>query len=264
MSKAKRWCYTLNNPTAPLNLDATYHIYGDEVGESGTHHYQGFVIFKTQKRLTALKKLSPNAHWETTRGTNIQASEYCKKDGKFVETGELPKEKHILGGEATKRKYEEAFAQAKLGNLDEISADLRVKHYRTFKEIQKDYMLHLPPLDDTCGTWYYGHSGVGKSRRARDEHPSAYLKQSNKWWDGYQQEDAVIIDDFDKSHACLGHYLKIWADHYEFMGETKGGQIKLRPKHIIVTSQYQIEDVWDDVETVDALNRRFRQIKIIS
>nr|WAE42285.1 MAG: replication associated protein [Cressdnaviricota sp.] len=266
-AKAKRWCFTQNNPKhgkIPFEKEEVkYEVQGLEVGESGTPHYQGFVIFKSAVRLRQLKnEYGEETHWEIARGTNKQAADYCKKEGKYEEQGELPEENHIKGGEATKRMYSEAFQSAKEGKCDDIEDMLRVKHYRTFKEVQKDYMGHLPSLDDTCGIWYYGESGAGKSLTARSHDGDAYLKQCNKWWDGYQGEETVIIDDFDKSHACLAHYLKIWADHYEFMGETKGGQIKIRPKLVIITSQYQIHEIWEDPETQDALSRRFSEIKI--
>jgi len=262
MSAYKRWCYTVNNYTTLPDFgdDCEYHVYGKEVGESGTPHLQGFVIFTGRgKRLTALKKLIPTAHWERARGTNAQASAYCKKDGVFYEVGVMPPEKGAAGGAATKKRYEDAFAIACSGNIVDIEKDLLIRHYRTFKQIKLDNIGMIKPMDTTTGIWIYGRSGIGKSLYARSNWPDFYDKPCNKWWDGYKDQTAVIIDDFDNNHACLGHHLKRWADHYAFMAETKGGGIYIRPEVIIVTSQHTIRDIWhDDHTVVEALERRFK------
>lgn len=67
---------------------------------------------------------------------------------------------------------------------------------------------------ETKGVWYVGDSGAGKSFNARKDYPDAYIKNCNKWWEGYKKEKYVIMDDIDKNHECLGHHLKIWTDHY--------------------------------------------------
>jgi hypothetical protein len=77
----------------------------------------------------------------------------------------------------------------------------------------------------------------------------------------FGQEENVIIDDFDKIHHVLGHYLKIWGDRYGFTPEVKGSVTRARPKCVIVTSNYHPSDIWEDNKTLQPIMRRFQVIK---
>lgn len=106
---AKRWCFTINNPTEAdvfwNDLESTglvqdkqvdYLILQEEQGEKEhTKHYQGMIIFKDKLTLARLKKINARAHWEVMRGTPEQARDYCRKDDTYTgglryEYGKIP------------------------------------------------------------------------------------------------------------------------------------------------------------------------------
>lgn len=267
---ACRWCFTINN-WSPEDLagalampDVRYLVVAEEVGESGTPHLQGFVIFSKVRRLAAVAKLLPRSHLEQARGTNQQASDYCKKPetdpSKIHVIGELPKERGQAGGDETKRRFAEAFDLAKEGRLDEICPVLRTKYYGTYKRIKCEYQPTPADHAELISEWRWGPTGCGKSLSVRTEHPDLYRKGRNKWWDGYRDQDVVVVEDLDPSHEWMASLLKDWADHQPFQAESKGSCVEINPRLIIVTSQYPIESIFKDPESVSALNRRYKQI----
>ena len=51
-------------------------------------------------------------------------------------------------------------------------------------------------LDSLQNEYHWGASGTGKSRSVRERYPDAYIKSNNVWWDGYNDEETVIIEEF--------------------------------------------------------------------
>jgi hypothetical protein len=147
----------------------------------------------------------------------------------------------------------------------DIEPELLVKHYGQLRSIAKDNFTLPPDVDsnEKIGQWWYGESGTGKTYAATTENPSAYRKAANnKWWDNYKGEEVIIIDDLDKKHEYMGYHLKIWGDRYSFIAEIKGSAIPMRPKKIIVTSNYHPKDIWgNDVEGfLKPILRRFHVV----
>ena len=272
--KSRAWCYTLNNYTDEEvealqgvvergETSVEYLCFGKEVGESGTPHLQGYVRFKSQVRMATVKEAVGNrAHVEIARGNVQQNLDYCRKDGDFTEVGRRPMTQSDKGA-AEKRRYEDAWEAALEGRMDDIDADLRIRHYSTIKRIRAD-ALNAQALEDTTEEmlWFTGPSGTGKSRKARDDYPGLFIKPINKWWDGYTDEDTVLLDDFDKRHSVLSYHLKIWADRYPFRAEIKGGTVMIRPRRIIVTSNWTPQEIWDEDSTGD-LEPILRRFKVI-
>lgn len=260
--RSRAWCFTVNNYNANdeilfQNLDCRYMVFGRESGDKeATPHLQGYLCLGEAKTLGGVKKIHKTAHWEIARGSPEQNRTYCIKQGLFEERGVIPMNQKRKG-ESNAERWSDAKKAAIEGRLEDIPADIFVQYYRTVKEIKKDYMSKPDDLTDIENYWICGPPGSGKSRSARERYPGSYFKLCNKWWDGYQGEENVIIDDWELDHKVLGHHLKIWADRYSFLAETKGGAIHIRPKRIIVTSNYPIESVFEDNMMCSAINRRF-------
>lgn len=269
MSRSRNYCITINNYTADsiemlAQLECRYVVYGKEVGDQGTPHLQGYVSFNSLKSIAQVIKSIPGAHVTVAAGTADQNYAYCTKDGDFTERGDRPMSdatKGAVGGAAILDKWDTSRNLAKEGRFDEIDSELFIKYQGSFNKIHASENLKRKlPDTETEHLWYYGPPGTGKSRMAREMNPDLYLKMCNKWWDGYTDQDCVLLEDFDKNHACLLHHLKIWGDRYPFPGEKKGTCLVIRPNQIIVTSNYHPRDIWPGETEVDPILRRFKVV----
>lgn len=99
---------------------------------------------------------------------------------------------------------------------------------------------------------------------ARDNYPDHYPKLCNKWWEGYQGQKNVIMDDIDPDLAkCLKQHIKLWGDGYTVVLEVKGGAVKDNYLNFIVTSQYSIRECFTDEKYYQAIKRRFKEIHLV-
>lgn len=261
VSRSKSWVFTINNYTREEEGDVKelpgvqYLVYGREVGESGTHHLQGYVYFKNARTLSSLKKKLPRAHLEVRRGTHEQARDYCQKDGDFFEVGIEPEKN---GGDKLLEKIRKnrVLRDTPLNELVDTGL-INIKEVRALKNSRMDLAQELGHYEakGVRGVWYYGPPGVGKSHKARTENPNSYIKAQNKWFDGYAGEKTIILDDLDCKE--LGHYLKIWSDKWSCSGEVKGGKVPLVHDQFIVTSNFHPRELWEG-HMLEAITRRFR------
>lgn len=236
--------FTLNNWTDVdkealrqfAEADCEYLIYGDEVGEGGTPHLQGYFELKKRTRMnTVVAHMGVNAraHLEERRGSQKQAITYCKKDGRVTEFGEP---KH-MGARAD---LDEARELALTEGMGAVAANY---NYQGIRVAEKHLTYNEPARDFKPQViWLWGASGSGKSRLARlicerwyPEEKIYTKNDATKWWSGYDRHGCVIIDDFRDSWWGITEMLRI-LDRYECQVECKGGYRQLLSKLIVVTS----------------------------
>jgi len=271
--RSRAWIFTWNNPpddyTSVLDgIDCRYIIGGEEVAPStGTRHIQGYVYFREAKTVGPVRGLFAGCHVACARGSAVQNRDYCSKTREEDETpnavvysrGDIPMD-DAGRGSSERNRWQVTRDAAQLGDLETVPADIFIRYYGNLRRIERDYMPRVNALGAPCGIWIYGRAGTGKSLSVQRQFPDHYPKPRSMWWDGYQREPVVCCDDVGKYDVRLGDRFKQWADCFPFIAENKGGSVIIRPKHFIVTSQYRIEDIWEDPETREALNRRFRII----
>lgn len=245
---------------------AHYAIGGWEVAPTtGQRHLQGYVQFESKQRLSAIRRFrnGHTVHWEPARGDEQQNIDYCSKGGDIITFGDEPRV--INGGKRVKREWAEILEHVKAGRFESIDAQVQITQCRNLDYIHKKYQKRPADLDyNTKHTWIWGPTRSGKSRMAREmmRDKTWYDKTQNKWWDYYEGEEFVLIDDLEIANAtALIAHLKRWLDVYPFVGEMKGSVAKyMRPKHIIITSNFSPEMMFDRPEWLDPIRARVNVI----
>lgn len=146
---------------------------------------------------------------------------------------------------------------AKQGKLEDVPADIYVRCYNQLQRICKDHMLPKPRPGIEVRV-YYGKSGTGKTHDAIEWLGDGYYDKlpTTKFWDGYQGQDAVLIDEF-RGEIGVSHLLK-WCDKYKCSVEVKGGGVPLQATKFVLTSNKHPKDWWPELdgETYAAFSRR--------
>jgi len=273
-SAAKNWCFTLNNYSAEevtalngaITEHTSYAVYQHETGENGTRHLQGFFHFGNKVRLEWVRaRFSPRAHYEVARGTVAQNVAYCTKE-ETRDAGSMP----FTHGE------QPAGAGART-DLEDVAAEIVVKRRRltdVAAEFPVDFIkyhagltalsarLAEPRRWKTVVYWFYGSTGCGKSRAADRLAPAAYWKMGgNRWWDGYEGHEDVIIDDYRRD-LCPFHELLRLFDRYPMRVEYKGGVVDFAARRVFVTAPQAPDILWEgrSEEDLGQLMRRIEHV----
>lgn len=272
---SRYWLITVNNPEKTFeeyeNPNLSVLVGQLEKGENGTAHHQLYAEFKNPVRLGTVKSTFPRGHAEQRRGTRGDAIKYCTKD-ESREDGPWYRgisiaccEKLISGGNQNQQtaKLLEIKEKIKNGiNEEEIASEhfeLWVRYYRAFERYR--CLTTKPRNHEMNVVVLQGPTGTGKSRWALEQYPGAYWKQRSNWWDNYSGHETVIIDEF---YGWLPFDLLLrLCDRYPLLVESKGGQLQMVAKNIIITSN-SIPSMWYKSCYFDSFIRRVNKWRVIS
>lgn len=260
--KARYWLGTLPASSfchiGPLRREVLYLRGQLEEGTlSGYRHWQVLLVLSRQCRRKFVCSIYPGGHWEPSRSS--AANDYVWKEdtriaGTQFEMGSLPVNR------SNSKDWDAIRSSATSGNLDAIPSDIFVRCYHQLRSIGQDSVRPVGHVRSCYVFW--GATGTGKSRRAWEEAgTSCYSKDPRtKWWDGYQGEEHVVIDEF-RGVIDISHLLR-WFDRYPVRVERKGGSLPLSATTFWITSNLA-PIAWYpelDVATWNALERRFTEV----
>lgn len=293
-----QWCWTYFLQLSPRDDEFTQHIankvshpdtsvyvvYQREVcPDTGRVHLQGFVCFKVRHTLSAVKRLfrCDEIHVEPARYTEA-AIDYCLK----AESRQFPEQEPRTYGLRTDvpimpmvggTRSDLAIVAAAIVSGESVRSVALRQPEIFVRNCRGLAALHEHVAQPSCAEfhpktvfWFYGPTGTGKTRRAVAEaldltDPSKiYFKTPGPWWDGMNDPEVVIMDDFRASWFPFSQLLN-FLDGYQISVPVKGSFTMLRPKFIYITSAKHPEELYCALEertegSVAQLLRRITQI----
>lgn len=290
--RQRTWIVTINNFTEEdencvyaASLIALAGSFGKERGEEcGTPHLQGIVTFKSLKSREQLQELFPRAWFKnkSARSTFKDAYDYTQKGeqskeewhemkssgpnfGKNADVfqwGKRPQDPKE-NGENERARLKRNLDLCMQNKRSEMDIDLQCYQMRNFDYAASKLKQEAANIEKMPGQpweyheWHYGVPGSGKTEYAHS-HEGAYIHELTTDWNLYDFEDVVIIDDVDPSHARLLPKFKVWMDTKPIQANIKYGNLKIRPKKVIVTSNHHPSEIWTKKVDYQAMIRRFK------
>ena len=158
--------------------------------------------------------------------------------------------------------------------LWEANPKCMIRHYRGMRELISSKQQRAK----RCAVkvhWFFGVSGAGKTYTAYEEASALYGDSVyhlaadhgvKMWWDGYMNEQAVLIDEFRSQHMTYGEMLKLCDKNgmplrLPSKGSSKwGNPIKeiwitsfLHPSQMFDAYDFQLERRIDEFREFDAV-----------
>lgn len=263
LTRSRSWIMTINNPTnadkaSLCGLEVEYMIVGREHFNDPdlTPHFQCYIRWKNAKTFSRMKKLFPRAHLKVARGTDKDNKKYCSKEEVLMEKGEPSEQgsRNDLKG-ITDMILHNPCMDYIIDNVSSLQAIRTAEKLMVYREPRRSWKTEI--------YWFHGATGTGKSRRAYELYPDAYTAMdTGQWWEGYDGDEVVIIDDMRRDFLKFHQLLKLF-DRYPYRVEVKGGSRQFLAKTIVVTSCYSPSDMFDtrQEEDIQQLLRRITEIK---
>lgn len=225
------------------------------LNKKGKEHAHIYVFFTKPVRLSS--KSTFGCHLAKARGDSKQNYTYiCDHHPELLyEEGTLPDN----DGDEPPKTWDKFVEDLNKGIVDDNSmfyaryqsfADRKIVKYRKYHDY--NYQGNLKDKN----VWIYGPRGTYKTTAAT-EAGRYYEKDKSQWWDGYDGEHQIVIEEMSPDDREFASYLKRWTDKKGFQGWIKGGSTWIPGTcYWVITSNYTIDQCFNRTDA-DALKRRF-------
>lgn len=285
------WFYENNKPEEVLkryydnNDDLVVFILGgyEICPSTQKKHIQGYIQLNKKKTFKVFMKefqtfIKNKCHMQMCMGSSEQNKFYCEKEGNVFSFGDIQdiiskyqkvnddREKRVGPTKVIKSYYENGGDSLKL--IVKEAAD-NVSAIKYAESLHKYYDKPRGRHDRVRLSYYYGLPGTGKtfsaSKELDDDKKAYYVKDADKpkWWDQYDGEKYVIIDDL-RDKIDFGSLLNI-VNPSPYLTEFKGGSRQLKATDFVITTNYTPTGLYNDElyrkESMMPLLRRMNKIR---
>jgi len=190
--------------------------------ETLSPHYQGYMELDAQVAFSTLHEWEglAKAHFEKRRGNQRQAIAYCKKEDTRMEgpyewgTPKAQGQRSDLLELQTDLDKGLSLVQIAQQHFPEfVKYPTAIRMYRNLRCVHRDWPMEIYII--------VGPSGTGKTRFVLDSFPDAYWKPHGKWWDRYDGQDVVVVDEMYGHRFSFTELLNLM-DRYPHSVECKG------------------------------------------
>ena len=261
---------------------------GKKGGEQGYKHIQLVCRFKKQTLYSTVRlEMGQIKGWvRGVVGPNGMAKcvNYCSKVDTRIDgpNGTKGKELVIFEGKGRSGTRNDiiSFKKYMMENPLASAVDIPEEHLLSFAKYGRlaDQLRHYKPVKVAFKRAFcvFGASGVGKTSRAKIMAAEAgmnyYIKDaSNLWWDGYNGQECVIVDEVragqagEMSKKILTMFLQLLDPEDAYLAQVKGSFAYITAKLFIFTSPVHPSQWFHHADYEDdpaaQLMRRFNGVK---
>lgn len=262
MPNTRYYCATFYTEPNVNLFTGRYMISGKEIcPKTQRVHWQCYLEYTNPVSFKFIKSefQDTTVHLEKRQGTREQARDYCKKEGNYVEhgiwcTGQgfrtdlKSKIEQLSNGELSlnqlMREDPELYCRYRNG-LKDVYANIQKERSREFRHVE--VIVISGPTDS------------GKTRMARKEATFKIEGDELTWWDGYDDDKCIVIDEYD-NHVKITRLLNL-LDGYQLRLPIKGGFTYAAWTKVYITTNLHKEELHSQAkpEHIKALFRRITQ-----